>query len=295
MAPDINLLPDEDRRAEERELRNPRSNSGAPVYSQPGASTPPPKPPAPIAAAPALPNVKPVSPPPITPPPAMPIKSVKPKVEAKPLGQQLHDLFGRFGHPAATGASIPMPTNVNLDVNLIPQETTTSSFGSLWPQIGAVLGSALVIAALFISLGLGVTAKEKSVAEAQAATAATAARLLEKQLVVEEMGRAVQQVRSVTGLLDGHIYWNQYFTWLESVTLPEVYYTGFMGDVTGTFTLSASARDYITLAQQLVVLRADPRVQQVSVAEASRDSQGWVNFTMSLTVSPSVFTRSQSL
>ncbi len=295
MAPDINLLPDEDRRAEERELRNPRGNSGAPVYSQPGVSAPAPKPPAPIAAAPALPNVKPV--PPIAPPPPVPIKPIEPKVAAKPLVQQLHDLFGRFGRPVASSAPtpVPMPSNVNLDVNLIPQETTGSSYGTLWPQLGAVLGSVLVVALLFIGLGLGVADKERAMVEAKDATAATAARLLDKQQVVEEMGRAVQQVRSVAGLLDGHIYWNQYFTWLESVTLPEVYYTGFMGDVTGTFTLSASARDYITLAQQLVVLRADPTVLQVTVAEASRDSQGWVNFTMSLTVSPSVFTRSQGL
>jgi hypothetical protein len=31
-------------------------------------------------------------------------------------------------------------------------------------------------------------------------------------------------------------------------------------------------------------------VVQVNVAEASRDSQGWVNFVMTLTVSPSIFT-----
>lgn len=287
MAPDINLLPDEDRRAEARELRSPRgSSNGQPVFSQPNSQPQPTAPAAKPPVPPPLPEVKPTLPPP--PQPKPPEVEQKP---AKPLGLALKDLLSRFGRPKAAAATAE--AGVNLDVNLIPQETSRPSYGTLWPLVAAVLGAGLVVAGTFVGLGLGVAARQRTLAEAQAATAATAERLLGQQQAVEEMSRAVQRVRSAAGLLDSHIYWNQYFTWLESVTLPDVYYTGFMGDVAGTFTFTASARDYVTLAQQLVVLRADPTVQRVSVAEASRDSQGWVNFSMSLTVSPEVFTRRQ--
>ena len=285
MAPDINLLPDEDRRAEARELRSPRdSSNGQPVFSQPNSQPQPAAPTAKVPPVPPLPEAKPTTPPP--PQPKSPEVEKKP---AKPLGLALKDLLSRFGRPKA----VPAEAGVSLDVNLIPQETSRPSYGTLWPLVAAVLGAGLVVAGAFVGLGLGVASQQRALADAQAATAATAERLLGQQQAVEEMSRAVQRVRSAAGLLDGHIYWNQYFTWLESVTLPDVYYTGFMGDVAGTFTLTASARDYVTLAQQLVVLRADPAVQRVSVAEASRDSQGWVNFSMSLTVSPEVFTRRQ--
>ncbi len=292
MAPDINLLPDEGRRAEERELRSPRGGSGEPVYSQPRGAIAPPAP-VPAPAAPVLPDVRPAPLPKAA--PAAPLPAVRPP-EPKPpvvsLGDKLRSLLSKFSHPPAPKVTEGAAPGVNLDVNLIPQETAAPSYGTLWPLVGAVLGAALVVAGAYVGLGLGVSANGRALADAQAASAAASQRLLEQQTVVEEMGRAVQQVRAVAGLLDGHVYWNRYLTWLESVTLPDVYYTGFMGDVAGTFTLNSSARDYVTLAQQLVVLRADPRVELVSVAEASRDSQGWVNFVMTLTVSPSVFTPS---
>ncbi len=284
MAPDINLLPDEGRRAEERELRNPRGSSGEPVYSTPRSVAPAPAVAAP--AAPVLPDVKPAP----LPKPQPPAPAPEPKAPPVPFGSRLKALLSKIGKTAEPKVTPGAAPGVNLDVNLIPQETAAPSFSGLWPLVGAVLGAALVVAGSYVGLGLGVSANGRALAEAQAKSAAASQRLLGQQQVVEEMGRAVQQVRAVAGLLDRHVYWNRYFAWLESVTLPDVYYTGFMGDVAGTFTLNASARDYVTLAQQLVVLRADPRVVQVNVAEASRDSQGWVNFVMTLTVSPSIFT-----
>lgn len=284
MAPDINLLPDEDRRAEERELHSPRgSRTGKPLYSQPGAVVAP----APLKAAPVAP---PLPQPKLAAPQQEPEKKLppKPKPTGKSFGQRLRGLLGSLEQPSAPQVS-SAPPSLSLDLNLIPQEAPGPSLGALWPLVGAVLGAALVVGAAFVGLGLGISSRGRELAQAQAAAAAASDRLLGQQQAVEEMGRAVQQVRTVASLLDGHTYWNRYFTWLESVTLPDVYYSGFMGDVAGTFTLTASARDYVTLAQQLVALRSNPLVQQVSVAEASRDSQNWVNFTMSLTVSPEVF------
>lgn len=292
MAPDINLLPDERRRAEERELRSPRgSSAGQPLYTDPAGREPvrPGQAPTPTPPLP-QPKVAPVqapAPAAKAPPPAAP---AQPRgVGAQPLLQRLRGLLGGSG--SAAPDSVPPVSGVNLDVNLIPQEAPLHPRANLWPLVGAVLGAAVAVSAAFVGFGLATSQSRAAAQAARDEAAATAERLLGQQQTVEEMTRAVQQVRSVAGLLDGHVYWTRYFAWLESVTLPDVYYSGFMGDVAGTFTLSASARDYVTLAQQLVVLRADPRVLRVSVAEASRDSQGWVNFTMSLAVDPSVLTQ----
>jgi Tfp pilus assembly protein PilN len=184
----------------------------------------------------------------------------------------------------------PTPASA-LEVNLIPQEVVTASWVQLWPLIGAVGGALVVISATYIILGLSVSAKQSALMRLQEQAATTAAQLYAQKDQVEEMSRAAQQVKVVRGLLDNHVYWTKFFDWLEKATLADVYFSGFMGDVAGKFTLTASARDYVTLAQQLVSLQADPNVQQAIVSEASRDSQGWVNFSLTLVVSPPVFVK----
>jgi hypothetical protein len=149
------------------------------------------------------------------------------------------------------------------------------------------------VAFAYIGLGLSVSAKQATLVKLRDEALAVVGRLNDQSTQVSEMSMAVQQVKAAGGLLDSHVRWTYFFDWLEKATLADVYFSGFMGDVAGKFNMTASARDYTTLAQQLVSLKGDPSVLDVNVTEASRDSQGWVNFSLTLTVSPSVFTQQQ--
>src|SRR3989344_9237858 len=261
MAPDINLLPDEQRRHERRELNSPFNKREEPQLSKPRSIK---------EVASPLPSPSPVSPSPLpTKPPVKPPEPVKPQPQPiKTMGQNWwQKLTERLGSKKVKVDEFASPTSAStLEVNLIPQEVVTVSWVQLWPLIGAVGGALAVISATYIILGLSVSAKQSALMQLQEQAAATAAQLYAQKDQVEEISRAAQQVKVVRGLLDNHVHWTKFFDWLEKATLANVYFSGFMGDVAGKFTLTASARDYVTLAQQLVSLQADPNVQQAIVS-----------------------------
>jgi hypothetical protein len=102
----------------------------------------------------------------------------------------------------------------------------------------------------------------------------------------------------ISRILDQHIYWTAFFAFLEANTLPEVRYQNLSGDVAGTFTLSATAPNYETVAKQIALFKSSELVSDISVASAvaslSEDSSE-VKFNISLTVKPDVFYKKNEL
>lgn len=197
------------------------------------------------------------------------------KVLSKPVGQEAEDSGG-------------------IEVNLIPEETTTAPRGLLWLLIGCVMAAVIIVAGVFLWLGMQINKQQQQVAVIQDQIVATAKEIVQQKNVIEGVEVTNKQVELTQGLLDSHIYWTNFFRWLEGVTLPNIYYSGFMGDAVGKFNLSASAKDYTTLAQQLLLLQSNGQVLQVSVSEANRDSEGWVNFNLSFSVKPGLFLKPAS-
>lgn len=66
-------------------------------------------------------------------------------------------------------------------------------------------------------------------------------------------------------LLDNHIHWTRFFSWLESNTLNTVKYEGFEGDVSGAYTLAASAPTYAEASWQTKIMADSPVVNSVIV------------------------------
>lgn len=96
-------------------------------------------------------------------------------------------------------------------------------------------------------------------------------------------------------LTQRHIYWTRFFDRLEEYTIPQVYYTGFAGDVSGKLTLKAVATELRSLAKQIAVLKqASDFVQKVTVHSitAQTVSSGEIagyNFNLELTLIPDLF------
>jgi hypothetical protein len=114
-----------------------------------------------------------------------------------------------------------------------------------------------------------------------------------------------KRIAAAAGLLTGHIYWNNFFKFLEDNTLAEVYYLGgFSGDNKGEYSLSASANDFRSILEQVNLLRANEYVSDVSVnggdvsvltipgedgkPESERVIQG-VDFTLKIKIKPDLF------
>ncbi len=96
-----------------------------------------------------------------------------------------------------------------------------------------------------------------------------------------------------TDLLNNHIYWNNFFSWLEKNTLSSVRYEGFSGSTDGTYSLAATADSYADISWQVKAFLNDPLVQQVQVANAasakSKTKSDRVSFSILLKINPSIF------
>ncbi|HNW55915.1 MAG TPA: hypothetical protein PKN62_02455 [bacterium] len=68
----------------------------------------------------------------------------------------------------------------------------------------------------------------------------------------------------VNNLLSNHIYWNNFFSFLEKNTLPNVFYEDFSGDTSGEYLLKARTDSFDSMAKQLKVFRRAPEVLEVS-------------------------------
>lgn len=118
-----------------------------------------------------------------------------------------------------------------------------------------------------------------------------------------------KKLQAINDLLAKHIYWTQFFDQLEQYTLPNVQYTNFSGNTTGTITLQALTTDYAAVSHQIAVLKnADDFIESVSASsatlqalesankESSKESltaqaTPQVSFSMSIKVRPEIFYR----
>jgi hypothetical protein len=70
-------------------------------------------------------------------------------------------------------------------------------------------------------------------------------------------------------LLGDHIYFSNFFSWLEKNTLSSVKYSGFSGDISGKYTLQATAPSFAEVSWQAKVLRDSPYIKDVEITSAN--------------------------
>lgn len=98
-------------------------------------------------------------------------------------------------------------------------------------------------------------------------------------------------------LLNEHIYWSNFFNWLEKNTLSTVKYDGFGGNTKGTYSLNAKALSYAEVSWQVKAFLNDPIVKKVEVLSVnsalSKDKEKagetGVSFSLSFELNPEVF------
>lgn len=106
-------------------------------------------------------------------------------------------------------------------------------------------------------------------------------------------------------MIDNHIYWTNFFNWLEKNTLNSVFYgSSFAGDISGKYSLGATTKNYRDISWQVNQFRNDKYVTAVSVSSGSiggvddknnqekkpTDEQV-VSFSVDLEIKPEIFFR----
>ena len=101
-------------------------------------------------------------------------------------------------------------------------------------------------------------------------------------------------------MADNHIYWTNFFDWLEKNTLNSVTYSGFSGDISGDYKLESTAKTFSDISWQVKAFKDSDMVTSVQVDAGSSgrgdvkqtlNADNSVSFLTDLKVKPQIFFR----
>jgi len=193
-----------------------------------------------------------------------------------------------------TGGSLQNPRI--LEVNLVKDEVLVFFD---WRKNLSLLFLVLCIAALLVTeiyFGLdwwqGQEAARSQTLQDQAVKTGEEVSALKKKISAPLIYKA--KSAAFGQLLDNHVYWTNFFNWLEKNTLSSVRYKDFSGGIDGIYILTATAQSYADVSWQAKAFLNDPITKEVSVVQAessqkAKDEAGEVSFKINLQVNPVVF------
>jgi len=183
-----------------------------------------------------------------------------------------------------------------LEVNLVKDEV--SVFFD-WRKNISLLVLVLCVAALLVTeiyFGLdwweAQEAARSQTLHDQAAKAGEEVNALKKKISAPLTYKA--KSAAFSQLLNNHVYWTNFFNWLEKNTLSSVRYKDFNGGVDGVYILTATAQSYADVSWQVKAFLNDPITKEVLVTQVdsnqkAKDAAGEVSFKLNLQVNPAVF------
>lgn len=95
-------------------------------------------------------------------------------------------------------------------------------------------------------------------------------------------------------LFDRHVYWTNFFNFLEDNTIKDVYYLSFKGDIGGKYALDSRAKNFQALVSQLNIMRSNENVSEVkikggSLSAGEQEGESGTSFNFGLSIRPEIF------
>ena len=176
-------------------------------------------------------------------------------------------LLDRFKKKKKEAADHALQNPKILEVNLIREETQKEFNWRRGSKVlGAALGVSLLIAAEFY---FGLKWWQQDEEARLAATKADVDRVAQDVSDFRKKSAPLlfyrERTQEAGNLLVNHIYWTNFFSWLEKNTLSTVTFGGFTGKDDGVYVLSGVAGSYADVSWQAKVLRADPLTKKVDI------------------------------
>lgn len=158
-----------------------------------------------------------------------------------------------------------------LEVNLIKDEIV---FSFNWTKHLKGLIIALIVTGLIITelyLGIDWWQKDEELRLEELKT-----KIAEQSKEVNDFRKSADAALSyknktieVGNLLNNHIYWTNFFSWLERNTLNTVSYSGFSGKLDGKYFLAGEAGSFADVSWQVKTLLDDPITVKAKVGSIS--------------------------
>ncbi len=112
----------------------------------------------------------------------------------------------------------------------------------------------------------------------------------------QELTAFQQKLNAMNYVVDKQPQWSNFFNWLERKTLSSVTWGGFNGDLSGQYSLSASADTYADISWQVRAFLSDELVKSVRVesgsggiSSADEPFSSNVSFNLQLEIDPELF------
>jgi len=183
-----------------------------------------------------------------------------------------------------------------LEVNLIRDEAVISFD---WNKNLSILAVVLFITGLFIvEVYFGLSWwEEEELKNSQAISEDLSSLNREISEIQKEADNSLRykaKAGAVAKLSKDHIYWSNFFSWLEKNTLSTVKYSGFSGGLSGSYAFSATAGSLAEVSWQAKAFMNDPLTKKVAIGSASSGggevaSNGGFSFNLLLEVNPDIF------
>jgi|SRR3989344_5853638 len=199
---------------------------------------------------------------------------------------------GQAGSGSAQAESGEPVLDKPFDVNLIPAGSYLIANKRIYLYLITSALSAFLVLSLSLLVLTFLARSLKSQSETITAQLAESEQKYELLKVKETEALAwSQRIGLVKNLLSKHVYWTQFFSELEKITLPEVYYSSIEASMDGLVTLTASADSYSSIARQyLVYQQAEDILKKAEVSGLSGDPlSGAVNFQALLELNEDIY------
>ncbi|MFH1254953.1 MAG: hypothetical protein V1667_00530 [bacterium] len=123
---------------------------------------------------------------------------------------------------------------------------------------------------------------------------------LEKKVAEEESGldeilNFQKKLSIVSQVFEKHIYWTNFFKFLEDNTIKNVYFTSFDGDTGGNYAMEALASDYGSISEQIGVFKNNKKIASVEAGggetiSGDEKNKSMVKFDLKFSISNGIFT-----
>lgn len=199
--------------------------------------------------------------------------------------------------PAAIGAETEAPVHrlSHFDVNLLSAEyVQTFEKSNPFAFLAAGVGlTALAVVLAYAMLHLYQGRAQAALGREERVVAALSEAIAAYEDVSDQDSALRAKAEASRELVGNHVSWSAFLGELEAVTIPEVTYITFAASTEGTMLVSAFARDYTSLARQIVVFQGTEWIRDITVTSASRveesaTSSAGVSFDVSLTIDTNV-------
>ncbi len=200
--------------------------------------------------------------------------------------------------PKPVKPEAPMPKGRKFGITLIPEEKDSAE-GAKKPKKTVILVviifvMVVIFGGLYFYLGSSIDAMAAEIKKVESDLAITSQKIKD---VEEEKNQAQvfqKQLKVANRLLLSHVYWTNFFSFLEKNTVTDVYFSNLIGGSDGQIILTGVAKSYKAVGRQIISFRTALEMESVSVgsASASVDPEGKVaevNFDARLNLKSEMF------